>query len=375
MDASICRRRGFTLVEVLVVIAIIGVLVAMLLPAVQAAREMGRRTQCKNNLKQIGVAAQSHVEKQGYFPSSGWGYDWTGDPDMGFGAKQPGGWIYNILPYLGFDAIHDIGAGMTWTAKCNALATQQAAVMPMTICPSRRKVASYPQPANYSWNASAGTAYEKTDYAANGGSVVSLNTGPAITCITSNHYPNCNQDTNMGGAACNDGTNRPSPSAGTPCYGWDHDPWENGVSSHRTETKPASISDGLSNTFFAAEKYMNPQQYYTGLGCADNGTSLEGVDWDVNRWVPDFVRDASHKVIMPATLANPSTDPTQNAMVPMQDLNGWEDCTERFGSAHATIFNAVFCDGAVKSVSYMIDLKTWACLGIRNDQVPHDDIP
>ena len=125
------RRRGFTLVELLVVIAIIGVLVAMLLPAVQAVREMGRRTQCKNNLRQLGVAALAHVEKQGYFPSSGWGYGWVGDPDMGFGAKQPGGWIYNVLPYLGFDNIHDIGADMNWNNKYNALGVQQAAVLPI----------------------------------------------------------------------------------------------------------------------------------------------------------------------------------------------------------------------------------------------------
>ena len=48
---------------------------------------------------------------QGHFPSSGWGYVWTGDPDRGFGARQPGGWVYNSLPYMGLDMIHDIGKG------------------------------------------------------------------------------------------------------------------------------------------------------------------------------------------------------------------------------------------------------------------------
>ena len=63
---------------------------------------------------------------------------------MGFGAKQPGGWIYNLLPYLDFESIHDIGAGMSWTAKCNALAAQEAAIVPTIICPSRRKVNGLP---------------------------------------------------------------------------------------------------------------------------------------------------------------------------------------------------------------------------------------
>jgi prepilin-type N-terminal cleavage/methylation domain-containing protein len=106
-------RSGFTLVEVLVVIAIVGVLVAILLPAVQMARESARRSSCANNLKQLGVAVLLHEHSHGTLPTGGWGPDWVGDPRAGFGPKQPGGWIYNILPYLEQQNLHDLGKGLS----------------------------------------------------------------------------------------------------------------------------------------------------------------------------------------------------------------------------------------------------------------------
>jgi prepilin-type N-terminal cleavage/methylation domain-containing protein len=92
-------RRAFTLIELLVVIAIIAVLIALLLPAVQQAREAARRTQCKNNLKQIGLALHNYHDVFKMFPSGWIAVDDTGAPSAHEGTSGVG-WGTMILPYI-----------------------------------------------------------------------------------------------------------------------------------------------------------------------------------------------------------------------------------------------------------------------------------
>src|SRR6478672_7200841 len=98
------QERGFTLVELLVVIAIIGILVALLLPAIQAAREAARRSQCANNLKQIGLALHNYHSARNKFPP-GVVYD-TGTYSATMNAYN--GWTREILPYAEDSAIQKL---------------------------------------------------------------------------------------------------------------------------------------------------------------------------------------------------------------------------------------------------------------------------
>jgi prepilin-type N-terminal cleavage/methylation domain-containing protein/prepilin-type processing-associated H-X9-DG protein len=167
----VSRRKhfGFTIVEVLVVIAIIGVLVALLFPAIQSAREAARRTTCGNNLHQLAIAVKLHEQTQHSFPTGGWGADWVGDPDLGFSVRQPGGWIYNILPYMEEARLREVGRGLAAIAKRAALPNVLLTPIALFNCPTRRSPRIYPYCGPTSLqNVDPPPTVAKTDYAING---------------------------------------------------------------------------------------------------------------------------------------------------------------------------------------------------------------
>jgi prepilin-type N-terminal cleavage/methylation domain-containing protein len=95
------RRRGFTLIEMLVVVSIIGLLIALILPAVQSARESARRLECVNHLKQVGIALAQHQSHLSYYPSAREGR-WRRTPGSppGLAYASPRQGFYDLLPFL-----------------------------------------------------------------------------------------------------------------------------------------------------------------------------------------------------------------------------------------------------------------------------------
>lgn len=334
------REAGFTLVELLVVIAIIGVLVALLLPAVQAARESARRTTCINQLKQFATAAVNHENSLKHFPTGGWGWGWVGDADRGYGQNQPGGWIYNILPYMEQAAKHDMpkdGKPDEHTAP-QLEGARLMLIDPITIlyCPTRRTGKFYNEGKRnkFANNSATNPADQRdfvgrSDYAANSGdySIGSGKAGP-------------------GGM-------------GTPAIMAAYDEWVavnktgllhprdnpngtlelTGVSFQRSEIGFRHIEDGSSNTYLCGEKYLDPASYDNGKDTGDNETWCTGHNNDNFR-----------------TTAEP----------PRQDTFGQEIGTI-FGSAHPTTWQAAYCDGHVVSVTFEVDPTVHKNRGNRKD--------
>ena len=333
--------HGFTLVELLVVITIIGILISLLLPAVQSAREAARRLQCSNNLKQIGLAALNHESANGFFPSGGWGPSWVGDPDRGAGNRQPGGWIFSVLPYVEQMALHQLGLGAASDADRLAANTKRLAT-PVAgfLCPTRRPSQAYGvyctgcKP-NYSPEPASLPGIARTCYAANAGECGEWG-------LFYNPIPGSYVD---------------GDSTGFNWYsGASYSKSPNGVIYQHSQVTMGMIRDGTSNTYLAGEKSIDSDHYTDGYDGGDDWSMYTGMQDDVVRSVGYY--DNSN-VFQPLP---PEPDTPGAAMT----------YNKNFGSAHAAGFNMAFCDGSVHSISYSIGDEVHRRLGNRMDGLAID---
>jgi prepilin-type N-terminal cleavage/methylation domain-containing protein/prepilin-type processing-associated H-X9-DG protein len=305
------RRPAFTLIELLVVIAIIAVLIGLLLPAVQAIREAAARTQCQNNLKNLALGCHNHHTTYGRLPTGGWGWLWNGDPDRSNNRLQPGGWGFNVLPFVEQDNLYRLGAGLPTAQKQAAIAQRIAHPLPLFNCPSRRTGGPYPNAWGTTYFDSAPvTALARGDYAACAGDLVVDEFYPGPASLAEGDDPN---------------------------YGWPSTDNLTGVIFQRSEIRLTDIRHGTSNTYLLGEKYLNPDHYATGSDPSDNENMYTGFNNDNYRCT---------------------------AYPPLHDRRGYQD-TFSFGSAHRAGVNMAYCDGSVQFVYFGVDPEVHRQAGSR----------
>ncbi len=312
------RRIGFTLIELLVVIAIIAILIALLVPAVQKVREAAARTQCTNNLKNIGLALHQNHDANKKFPSGGWGWDWIGTPERGTGPDQPGGWLYNILPYVEQGALRDSTKGLIGAAVDPPMRVLMAKPVPIFNCPARRNGGPYA-------NGGPGAVYYTIDAA---------NTQVSITTSAADLLARCDYAATCGSQDKNEIDGGPSIATGSSPNYWNVPGWD-GVIYRCSRIRITQIDRGTSNTFLVGEKLMNKGLYLAGTDGGDNECMYTGMNNDVQR----------------TTFYPPAEDP----------LVGTNP--KQFGSSHNGGLNMLYCDGSVHFVEYTINPAIWLVAG------------
>lgn len=363
--------RGFTLVELLVVIAIIGILVALLLPAIQAAREAARRTQCRNNLKNIGVAFHNFYNTHNVFPTGGtqpganiadYLKDSASQPNAALrkgppnGPLQQGlGWQYQLLDYLEEGVIKGIVHQSDLEKN----------VIALYVCPSRRAPTRGPSGislVDYS-GATAGPSRSEI------GNAIDTYLSDVRTATPPSNIIN---EIFWGCTGCSAGLPSlnlvntmnaqgkpiqyrgilqrcdwfvPNPPSALPQGG-----------RHHNFTKSmtfAKITDGSSKTLLVSEKWVHPILYD---GSAHPGNAGDDLGW-ADGWDCNNLRSAMFQIRPDSQGAMP-----ESPSGPCDEQHDFP-----FGSAHSGGVNSLFADGSVHFIAYEVDQETFNRLAHRHD--------
>lgn len=301
------RRSAFTLIELLVVIAIIGVLVALILPAVQAARESARKTQCKNHLKQIGIALHSYISSKNVLPTAYVVRSPSGPDHLGYG------WGAMILPEL--DQV-PLFSKIDFTANPAALPQLQ---LPVFVCPTD----TYVGPAQYvsqtpAFNNPACSNPMAPIWMMPGACMGVINSSAPGFAAKSNYV--ANYGSQGFGAGLADGVFGPNVSVAL-----------------------QMITDGQSNTFFVGER------------ASPGSASWAGVSYDITAQAPTQMNP------------NPPTSQvsTNGHHVLGETQMGINLSGSGFGSAHSNGCHMLLGDGAVRFLMANMDMATYRGLSTR----------
>jgi len=311
------RPRGFTLIELLVVIAIIAVLVALLLPAVQQAREAARRSQCKNNLKQLGLAMHNYHDTFRKFPIGGW----VGGQEVDLGS-----YLTRILPYVDQAPLYNminfsINVDSQVLPFGPAPGTQiQTVLLPIYFCPSDDGGPIFFTSQNYN-----GKPRAKTNYT---GTIGNHNTNGNQSCATAWNLLNTN------GAVQNGDTRDPGRISGVLLK----QPGCNGLE---------AVTDGTTNTILMGE--IRP-------ACSthqQDGWHDSNAFWTLTE----------NGINFPTCPGEPGFTGT-NCNQPGN--NAW-GTANGFRSRHVGGAQFVLCDGSCRFISQNVNLLTFQKLGDRRD--------